>query len=209
MKNKFEKLLQINSFSSSTFSIIGGLKRARRFYFFEKGTSIVEFAVIFPLLFLLIFGIVEFGVLMYDKAILTNASREGARFGAVYYHQKGSNNVYDDDKTSGEDDDLFYSFRDKIEDKVFNYCEKSLISFGTGSVFAKDDIDVRWFDGDTGDEIIVNTEGDMKKVSSGDLLSVFVPYNFEFLIFSNLIKIMGGTFQNGIPIEAETVMRVE
>ncbi len=50
----------------------------------SKGASAVEFAIILPLLALLIFGIVELSFALYDKAIITNASREGARVGIVY-----------------------------------------------------------------------------------------------------------------------------
>jgi Flp pilus assembly protein TadG len=50
----------------------------------EKGAAIVEFAIILPLLLLLVFGIIEFSLLMYNKAMITNASREGARRGIVY-----------------------------------------------------------------------------------------------------------------------------
>jgi len=49
----------------------------------EKGASAVEFAVILPLLVLILFGLVEFGILLYNKQVLTNASREGARAGIV------------------------------------------------------------------------------------------------------------------------------
>ena len=50
----------------------------------QKGAAIVEFAIILPLLLLLIFGMIEFSLLMYNKAMITNASREGARRGIVY-----------------------------------------------------------------------------------------------------------------------------
>lgn len=50
----------------------------------EKGGSAVEFALILPVLILILFGIVEFSLIMYDKAVITNASREGARQGIVY-----------------------------------------------------------------------------------------------------------------------------
>jgi len=50
----------------------------------EKGVSAVEFALIAPLLFVLTFGIIEFAVLLFDKAVVTNASREGARAAIVY-----------------------------------------------------------------------------------------------------------------------------
>lgn len=50
----------------------------------QKGASAVEFAIILPILVLIVFGIIEFSVLLYDNAIVTNASREGARAGVLY-----------------------------------------------------------------------------------------------------------------------------
>lgn len=50
----------------------------------ERGTSAVEFALVLPLLLLVLFGIIEFSLVMYNKAMITNASREGARRGIVY-----------------------------------------------------------------------------------------------------------------------------
>lgn len=50
----------------------------------EKGASLVEFAILAPLFVMLLFGLVEFGLAMYSKGMITNASREGARFGVVY-----------------------------------------------------------------------------------------------------------------------------
>ena len=50
----------------------------------NKGASAVEFALVLPILIVLLFGIVEFGLLMYNKAVITNASREGARDGHLF-----------------------------------------------------------------------------------------------------------------------------
>lgn len=50
----------------------------------ERGAALVEFALVFPILLLLLMGIVEFGLLFYNKQVLTNASREGARAGIAY-----------------------------------------------------------------------------------------------------------------------------
>ncbi len=50
----------------------------------ENGASAVEFAITLPLLVVLMFGIIEFSLALYDKAMITNASREGARAGIVY-----------------------------------------------------------------------------------------------------------------------------
>lgn len=49
----------------------------------ERGASAVEFALLLPLLMLILFGIIEFGLALYQQAVLTNASREGARSGIV------------------------------------------------------------------------------------------------------------------------------
>ena len=47
----------------------------------QKGGASVEFAVVLPLLMLLICGTIEFGVLLYNKQVITNASREAVRAG--------------------------------------------------------------------------------------------------------------------------------
>jgi Flp pilus assembly protein TadG len=58
-------------------------RRRRRISRAQRGVAAVEFAIVLPLLLLVLFGIVEFGVALYDKAMITNASREGARAGVV------------------------------------------------------------------------------------------------------------------------------
>lgn len=49
----------------------------------ERGVAAVEFAIVLPILLILVFGIVEFSSIIYNKALITNASREGARAGMV------------------------------------------------------------------------------------------------------------------------------
>lgn len=49
----------------------------------ESGASAVEFALLLPVLTMILFGIIEFGLALYQQAILTNASREGTRLGIV------------------------------------------------------------------------------------------------------------------------------
>ena len=50
----------------------------------QRGVAAVEFALILFPLVLLVFGTIEFSTLLYDKAMITNASREGARAGIVF-----------------------------------------------------------------------------------------------------------------------------
>jgi Flp pilus assembly protein TadG len=50
----------------------------------QRGASVVEFAIILPLIVWLIFGILEIGFALYDKTMITHASREGARAGIIF-----------------------------------------------------------------------------------------------------------------------------
>jgi len=78
----------------------------------QEGGAAVEFAILLPLLIVFVFGIIEFSILFYDKAMITNASREGARAGIVY--------MYPDPLSLGA-----------IESTAINYCHEHLISFGS------------------------------------------------------------------------------
>ena len=49
----------------------------------HKGQSLIEFALVLPILLIITFGIIEFGMMLYNQQIITNASREGARAGIV------------------------------------------------------------------------------------------------------------------------------
>ena len=49
----------------------------------ERGASAVEFAIVLPVLFLVIAGIVDFGRFFFTQIQVTNASREGARAAVV------------------------------------------------------------------------------------------------------------------------------
>jgi Flp pilus assembly protein TadG len=79
----------------------------------QRGTSSVEFALILPLLMLLICGLIELSIALYDKAVLVNASREGARAGIVLRSPKLT--------------EL------QIKAIVLNYTENALISIGTAT----------------------------------------------------------------------------
>jgi hypothetical protein len=45
-----------------------------------RGQSLIEFALLAPILLLLILGAMDFGRLFYTKIVITNAAREGANY---------------------------------------------------------------------------------------------------------------------------------
>ncbi len=49
----------------------------------RRGAAAVEFAMVAPVFFLLIFGMIEFGRLVMVQQVITNASREGARIAVL------------------------------------------------------------------------------------------------------------------------------
>lgn len=49
----------------------------------EEGQSIVEFALVLPILLMLFMGIIEFGRIINCYMVINNLAREGARFAAV------------------------------------------------------------------------------------------------------------------------------
>jgi Flp pilus assembly protein TadG len=52
----------------------------------ERGQTMTEFAIVLPILALLLFGVIQFGIAFNDYITVTDAVRAGARKGAVGRH---------------------------------------------------------------------------------------------------------------------------
>jgi Flp pilus assembly protein TadG len=52
----------------------------------EQGQTLTEFALVLPILALLLFGVIQFGIVFHQYVTLTDAVRAGARQGAVGRH---------------------------------------------------------------------------------------------------------------------------
>jgi len=121
----------------------------------QKGVAAVEFAIVAPLLILMAFGFCEFGLLLYNKQIITNASRECARAGIV--------RVSSTDHTENIQND-------ELKTIVKNYCNSRLIDFG--------DTDL------TDAEIVLNPSSSSARLAAafGSDFSVTIQYNYKFAI---------------------------
>ncbi len=76
----------------------------------QRGATAVEFAIVFPMLVLLLFAMVDFGLFLFNRQVITNACREGARAGIVVRPDRVSNA--------------------EIEQIVRSYSEQHLVTFG-------------------------------------------------------------------------------
>lgn len=145
----------------------------------QKGASAVEFALVLPILILLLFGIIEFGLVLFDKAVITNASREGARAGIVFRYNV-STKAYVPLTTSD------------IQAVVSNYCSSHLITFGSPSTTITTTVNRTDVDGSG-------------SITSGDLLDVTVSYPYTFLVLPSFVTSFTGT----TTLTSQTVMRME
>jgi hypothetical protein len=152
----------------------------RRFLRREHGAATVEFAIVAILLLTLVFGIIEFGILMFDKHVLTNASREGARAGVVMRIPRLPD-VIPSPSVGNEG----------IKDIVLRYASEHMVTFGPSGRLDFDDI------------VVLPAEVDRVGPSLfGTALEVKVEYQFDFLFLSTLGL-------GPITLKAKTIMRME
>ena len=146
----------------------------------QSGAAVVEFALILPILILLLFGVIEFGTLMYNQQVLTNASREGARAGIVAGIPRLP---YYGGDTSCTSPPI------SIEAVVQCYAKNHLITFGSTNLLPAPTI----------------TPPYDPNAPFGTDLEVTVNYNFEFLVIPNFIP----GINRLRAMSAETLMKYE
>ena len=78
---------------------------------YQRGVAAVELACLLPIFLTILFGIVELSFALYDKAVITNASREAARAGIVFTSPR---------RTTAQ-----------ITNVALSYTSNQLISFGS------------------------------------------------------------------------------
>jgi hypothetical protein len=160
----------------------------------QKGAALVEFAIVLPILLILVFGIIDFSILLYNKATITNASREGARTGIVF--RADANGV-----TIPVTSTIVQNI---IEQRVWKYLgqtaadspAKNLISFG-----------------DSKSAVVVIQPG---TITAGTppvvepVLTIRVTYDYDFLVLPRLLKLffLSNMLEN-MELVSESTMRIE
>ena len=150
----------------------------------QNGAAAVELAILLPFLVVLVFGIIEVGLLLYNQQVITNASREGAR--AVIVGDctgTGFQRRPDDSTTPPEG----------IKQIVEDYCANRLITFAATKPQPATVVSPPWSDRQCGGSLI----------DRGTNITVGVTYDYSFL----LPGILGlGTTKT---LAARTVMKME
>lgn len=152
----------------------------------EKGAAGLEFTLLFPFLLFVCFGIIEFGALMFDKAILTNAAREGARYAITHAFEGGG--------------PYLCSELENIRDDVEAYVEQYMGNYDDDRYFL-----IR-FDNQTP---IPTVDPPVQEPDSGEyVIPVRVAYTFNFLFIDHVVNLFSnGAAGGGITMEAEARMR--
>ena len=163
----------------------------------DHGGAMVEFAIVLPLLLIFVFGIIEFSLLFYNKAVLTNASREGARAAIRLFH----------DSTTTPPTDYFPT-DDMIETVVTNYLwpdktkNPRLVTFAAETP-SLDEMQVNVIPAE-GSRISPNCDPDNETP-----VIVTVIYKYKFLVISSLIKNLPGVEDGGLTLHGATTMNLE
>ena len=153
-----------------------------------RGAAAVEFAIVAPLLFVLIFGIIEFGAILYNKSVITNASREGARYAATFYTNPANATAQ---RPTCED----------VQNYVATYVNTYFLSFKNSTPFTVSNV------------TCPNTNTEPSQYNSGYagyVDTVGIEYTYDFLIFPNLLGLLsGGSISDSLQLTARTSMRDE
>jgi len=151
----------------------------------EKGATVVEFAFILPLLLFLIFAIIEFALLLYNKAMVTNAARAGARTGLVFR------------ANSAGDYDPFTT--DQITTVVNNYLASHLLTISASTTFNPPVISP-----------CPQPDPDNPNAVREVQVTALVTYTFVTLPDLSSLMLGGGSgFPLSVPLMGQSVMRCE
>ena len=149
----------------------------------ERGAALVEFALVLPLLLVVIAGIVDFAFLFQRYEVITNAAREGARLASL-----SSPGTYDDTA---------------VKDHVRNYVMNGLAMNDLSNVMptSPDAVVVA----------PVNLTVDLGSGATADVPArrVTITYKHTFLLLGPILGLINGDWGNEMDIVATSQMRLE
>lgn len=147
----------------------------------DRGAALVEFALVLPLLLVVIAGIVDFGFVFQRYEVITNAAREGARLASLPEYQTNTT---------------------MIQDRVRSYVQQglSLSNAALDSVVPAANVVV------TDTPFTVTSGATTYTVQA---TTVAVTYNHSFLLLRPILGLINKTWGSSIALTATSQMRNE
>jgi|WetSurMetagenome_2_1015567.scaffolds.fasta_scaffold247222_2 hypothetical protein len=159
----------------------------------QRGQSAVEIALLLPLLLLILLGIIIAGFMFYAHIQVSNAVREGARAGSVYWVTHPINGL---------------TLQDTVRKAIYD---------DKGTVTPSDDVSALGFLPATGSSFSVNTDvaisllkpdntaGDLTDPRPGDRLSVSLTYRYTLPIVAVALPVLPQPFvmQSNVMMEIQ------
>lgn len=161
----------------------------------QSGQTLVEFALTLPLILLLVFGLIEFSLVLYDKAKVTKISREAARAGVVF---RTDSNFNYSPKTSAD-----------IITEITDYIDSNLVSFGsTFNPQSNSNVILNWSSNYSDPLSYTRTsppyDGTYYSHTGMEGLKVVVQYEYDFLV----LRIFPGV-PNSLSMRSVAIMKME
>lgn len=175
----------------------------------ENGSAAVEFALVSPIFFLLIFGIIELSLIMFSKSVMEGATSMTSRLGKTGYSEDGlsrqqtlinllvsqSNGVLDPEKV-----------------EITTLIYKSFSSIGSPEPFTDKNGNGTWDSG----EIFTDTNGngawdeDMGKAGLGNAGDIVVyKVHYPWPIKTPIMNRFLGDKDGNMPLDVHVVVRNE
>jgi Flp pilus assembly protein TadG len=151
----------------------------------ERGAALVEFALVAPLLLVVIAGIVDFGFLFQRYEVLTNAAREGARLGSLPgYVTCGTNSP-------------------AVDQRVRSYVQQGLNLSAAALTVAM-----------PSNAVVVTCPTIALPLPGGGtanvtMVNVQVTYTHNFIMLGPVIALINGNWGNSMTIVTQSQMRLE
>lgn len=111
----------------------------------EEGATIIEYAIVAPILFIMVLGIIEFSLLMYAQSVLDSATTQSARFGTTNGEYVGES--VNPDGITGREEFVVANIKRRVGG-LLSSAEPPLFinrsSFGSSDGPALYDVSYRW-----------------------------------------------------------------
>ena len=156
----------------------------------EHGAVAVEFAIILPVLLVLVFGIIDFGQMWYYRHLMSDASREGARYGTRYQTVPGNTTKR--------------LLPTALSPSISNYILKTAADNDGKNGFGLKSLLPPHNNAEAVPTGVAATETD-GSVLAGEDLTVTVTFTYNWLVLGNLVPGLG----NSINLSVTTTMKCE